>query len=178
MSSVAIIENSIKTIIEDFSDIKKNARISDTDFDLGVKFCILISEGKDKAYAFMTTYGETNRSIASSLSNKLVRTKWISEIITRLVAGNHIIFADMHYEAIQELYNIGMSGKSEKNRVDALKAFIDVTKKPESKIDTKVDIHIGGDMLDRLEATLNHMATNARLVLKSGDIIDAEIIKG
>jgi hypothetical protein len=91
-----------------------------------------------------------------------------------LVAGNHIIFADMHYEAIQELYNIGMHGKSEKNRVDALKAFIDVTKKPDAKIDTKVSIHIGADMLDRLEATLESMSKQAKLVLKSGDIIDVE----
>jgi hypothetical protein len=122
----------------------------------------------------MATYGEPDRSKASTLANKLVRTKWISEIITRLVAGNHIIFADMHYEAIQELYNIGMHGKSEKNRVDALKAFIDVTKKPDAKIDTKVSIHIGADMLDRLEATLESMSKQAKLVLKSGDIIDVE----
>lgn len=171
------LENSIKTILEDFQDIKKNARIDDDTFSKAVQFGLLISEGRDKAYAYMQAYGEANRSVASSLSNKLVRTKYVSEIINRLVAGNHIIFADMHYEAIQELYNIGMSGKSEKNRVDALKAFIDVTKRPEAKVDTKIDIHIGGDMLDRLEATLNHMASNAQLVLKTGEIIDAEVIK-
>lgn len=175
--SKELVENSIKTIIEDFEDIKKKCRINDSDFELGLKFSILISEGKDKTYAYMATYGETDRSKASGISNKLVRTKWISEIITRLVAGNHIIFADMHYEAIQELYNIGMHGKSEKNRVDALKAFIDVTKRPEAKVDTNVNIHIGGEMLDRLEATLAGMASKAQLVLKSGDIIDAEILK-
>ena len=177
MSSTAIIENSIKTIIEDFADIKKNHRIGDEDFNKAIKFAILISEGKDKGYAYTMAYGEPDRSRASDLANKLVRTKWVSEVITRLVAGNHIIFADMHYEAIQELYNIGMTGKSEKNRVDALKAFIDVTKKPEAKVQANVNVHIGGEMLDRLEATLNHMAENAMLVLKNGEIIDAEEIK-
>ena len=177
MSNAAIIENSIKTIIEDFVDIKKNHRISDDDFNKAMKFALFISEGKDKGYSYTMAYGEPDRSRASDLANKLVRTKWVSEIITRIVAGNHIIFADMHYEAIQELYNIGMTGKSEKNRVDALKAFIDVTKKPEAKVDAKIDIHIGGEMLDRLEATLNSMASQAKLVLKNGEIIDAEVVK-
>jgi hypothetical protein len=165
----------VSSVISDFSDIKANSKIGDEAFEKGFHFAMLISEGKSKGVAYATVYGEDK--YASQSGNRLVRTKWIAEIINRLVTGNHIIFADMHYRALEELYNIGMDGDSEKNRVEALKVFVDATKRPQTKVDTQINISLGGEMLDRLEAQLSALASNAQLVLKSGDIIDCEVIQ-
>jgi hypothetical protein len=172
-SSVDIVSNSVKTICEDFNDIRVSSRIGDEEFNKGVKFALLISEGRSRGVAYTEVYGEKN----SAEANRMLRIKWIAEIINRLVTGNHIIFADMHYQALTELYNIGMEGDSEKNRVEALKVFVDATKRPQTKVDTQINISVGGEMLDRLEAQLSALAKNAQLVLKSGDIIDCEVIK-
>jgi len=173
-----ILDNSIKSVLEDFSDIKKNARIGDEDFEKGVKFALLISEGRDKTSAYMAAYSEPDKPTACIVANRMVRTKWVSELINRLVAGNHIIFADKHYSALAELYDIGMdSSVSPKVRVESLKAFVDSTKMPQTKVDTQINISLGSEMTERLEKQLAILASNAKMVTHSGDLVDVEVMK-
>lgn len=169
-------EMSIHSIIEDFEDIKGKAKVSDERFEQSLNFALLISEGRSKAEAYMTVFGEESKSKALNMANKLIRKKYVAQIVDRLITGNHILFADKHYQALNELFKIGMEGISERNRVDALKAFIDVTKRPETKVDTQINISIGSQMLESLEAQLNKMAAQAIMVSKNGDVIDAQVI--
>jgi hypothetical protein len=90
--------------------------------------------------------------------------------------SNHIQFADKHYSALNELYMIGMQGESERNRVDALKGFIEHTKVPQSKVDVPITINLGESIISKLQEQLNTLAQNAKLITKSGDIIDAEML--
>ena len=87
------------------------------------------------------------------------------------------MFADRHYLALEELYRIGMDGDSEKNRVDALKGFLEYTKRPEAKVDAPITINIGSEMIEKLELQLSTLANNAKLLTKNGDIIDVETIQ-
>lgn len=176
VSGTPTMKNNIATIIEDFDDIKKKYKISDSRFRDGLQFSLLISEGRDRTAAYMSVFDESNTAVARNEASKFLRNKWVSEIVNRLVAGNHILFADKHYQAIIELYNIGMEGKSEKNRVDALKAFVDVTKRPEAKVDTSININLGSDMLDRLQEQLSMLASKSMMINQSGEIIDVQII--
>lgn len=176
VSGTPTMKNNIATIIEDFDDIKKKYKIGESRFRNGLQFSLLISEGRDRTAAYMSVFDESNTAVARNEASKFLRNKWVSEIVNRLVAGNHILFADKHYQAIIELYNIGMEGKSEKNRVDALKAFVDVTKRPEAKIDTSININLGSDMLDRLQEQLSMLASKSMMINQSGEIIDVQVI--
>lgn len=161
-------------MLSDMDDIKGKYRIDDDRFAKGIRFALLVSEGKDRVTAYKEAFPEDSddKKMIGAKVSQFARTKWVGDIITRMVAGNYILFSDKHYKALEELYMIGMEGSSEKNRVDALKAFIEHTKKPEAKVDTFININVGADMLDRLENQLAHMANNAKLLTKEGDIID------
>ena len=137
----------------------------------------MISEGKNRVDAYIEAFDHTgDRGTARVLASKAVNTKWIGSIINRLITSNHIQFADKHYQALSELYRIGMEGESERNRVDALKGFIEHTKRPESKVDAPITINIGESVIEKLQIQLNQLAINSKLYTKSGDIIDVEAI--
>jgi hypothetical protein len=165
------------SILSDFSDIKGRYKIEDERFADVLEFCLLLSEKKNKATCYMEVFGEPNRHKATKLANKLVHTKWVNEIINRMITSNHIMYCDKHYQALDELYEIGMNGKDEKNRVMALKTFIEATKRPEMKADVPININIGSEMLDKLELHLKTLSDNAKVLMRDGSIIDAEVIK-
>jgi hypothetical protein len=168
----------VSNILSDFDDIKANHRIDDERFSQGVQFALLLSTGSNRTDAYIEAFNHTgDRNTAKTLASKAVHTKWISSIVNRIVTGNHIMFADKHYKALEELYRIGMDGDSERNRVDALKGFLEYTKRPEAKIDAPITINIGSEMIDKLESQLSLLANSAKLLTKSGDIIDVQEIK-
>jgi hypothetical protein len=167
----------VSSMISDFSDIKGRYKIEDKRFSDALEFCLLLSESKNKATCYMEIYGETNRNKATKLANKLVHTKWVNEIINRMITSNHIMYCDKHYQALDELFNIGMNGEDEKNKVTALKSFIEATKKPDMKADAPININIGADMLDKLELHLKSLSENAKVLMRDGSIVDAEVIK-
>lgn len=164
-------------VLEDFDDIKSRHKIGDELFQKGLKFAMLISEGKEKKLAYMIAFDEEDKHMANVRANQLARTKWCGSLIDRIICGNHILFADKHYMALSALFDIGMNGDSERNRVDALGKFIEHTKRPDTKVDTQININIGSDMLENLEAQLNALASKALMVTKAGEIVDCEVIK-
>ena len=169
-----ITESMTSSLLQDFDDIKDQYRIDDDRFKRGIHFALRISEGASRVKAYMEAFNEEDKREASNQASKFLRLKWVSSLVDRLVAGNHILFADKHYEALMELYNIGMNGESERNRVDALKSFVDSTKRPEAKIDTQVNISIGANMIHNLEAQLNKLVDMNSMIDTDGNIIDVK----
>lgn len=163
-------------MLSDMEDIKGKYRIDDDRFARGIRFALLISEGKSRLDAYRDAFPEETDKNVNVKASQFARFKWVGDIVTRMVAGNYIMFADKHYQALEELFTIGMNGNSEKNRVDALKAFIENTKKPEAKVDTFININVGADMLDKLESQLSNMASNSKFLSKGGEIIDVNSI--
>jgi hypothetical protein len=168
--------NTFKTVAEDYDFIKGKYKIGDERFEDGIKFVMAISSGSSKVDAFMEVYGETNKHLARVKANQLVHTKWMSELISRIQVGTNVIFHDKFYSALNAMYDLGMTAGSEKVRVEALKGFCDLVKMPDKKTDAPININIGSDMLDRLSEQLSTLASNAKVMLKSGEIVDAEVL--
>jgi hypothetical protein len=164
---------------DEFFDIKRSGNIPDMEFAESLRFAMLITEGKSKEEAYNIVFcvgSKPEKSFLSFKANALLRRKYVQDILNRLIMTNHIVFADKHYNALNELYSIGLYGNSEKNRVEALKAFIDATKRPDVKIDANLTINIGSEMIDKLESQIGSMAQKAKLIKQSGDIIDVDTI--
>lgn len=168
--------NTFKNVAEDYDFIKGKYKISDERFEDGVKFVMAISSGSNKTEAYMEVYCETNKHLARVKSNQLVHTKWMSELISRIQVGTNVIFHDKFYSALNELYDLGMTASSEKVKVEALKGFCDLVKMPDKKIDAPININIGSEMLDKLSEQLSLLASNAKVMMKGGEIVDAEVL--
>jgi hypothetical protein len=108
----------VADVFEDFEDIRKQYKLGDDKFKQGFKFAELISEGKSKTKAYEVVFNDKDVGKAA----RFARLKWVSSIIDRLIAGNHVLFADKHYQALTELYNIGINGDSERKTV---REFVD-----------------------------------------------------
>ena len=93
-----------------------------------------------------------------------------------MLAGNHILHSHEHHVALKELFDIGMNGDSEKNRVEALKIFVDATKMPvKEEIDYK-DISGGVKLLGAMKNMLEDLANN-KVVAKNGELIDVKVLE-
>jgi hypothetical protein len=173
-------ENKIQnSFADEFYDIKRANNVPDNEFINSLKFAMFIAEGKskDKAYEMVFCKGQNiDKSLLAYKARTLLSRKYVVDILNKLVMSNHLVFADKHYNALNELYEIGFNGKSEKNRVDALKAFIDATKRPDVKVDANVNINVGLEMLEKLEKQLTNMAENAKLLTRDEEIIDVSAV--
>ena len=160
-------------MLEDFSDIRKEASsVSDERFTKGLRFALLISEGKSRALAYVDAFGDVDNPTRNA--NNLLRTAWVGKCIDRLISGNHIFMADKHLQALDELFKIGMDGDvAPKVRVDSLKFFAELTKKPEAlKIDIDTTIHIGKEMADRIDHAIAALAGESKMITQSGEVIE------
>ena len=50
-------------VLEDFDDIKSRHKIGDELFQKGLKFAMLISEGKEKKLAYMIAFDEEDKQV-------------------------------------------------------------------------------------------------------------------
>jgi hypothetical protein len=164
---------------DEFNDIKRAYGLTDLDFANALKFAMCIAEGRTKEESFKMVFchgsEEYEKDFLKFKSGMFIRRKYVSEIINRLVMTNHLVFADKHYNALNELYNIGFSGVSERNRVDALKAFIEATRRPDTKIDVGVSLSIGTEMIEKLDKQLTLLANSAKMVTQGGEIVDVSV---
>lgn len=161
-------------IIKDFSDIQRQYKVEDESFQNGIKFALGISEGRNRAEVYKEVFGETQR--LSYTATVYMRKKWVGTLIDRMLAGNHILHSYEHHMALKELYDIGMNGEYEKNRVDALKSFIEVTKMPvKEEIDYK-DMAGGIAMLGKMKNMLEELAEK-QVVVKGGELIDVKVLE-
>ena len=70
-------------------------------------------------------------------------TKVVQDVMDKLIQVYHIAYYDKIHNALLELYNIGMYGEKERNRVEALSKFLDKTEKQLAKVDnSKVETNI------------------------------------
>jgi hypothetical protein len=119
--------------------------------------------------------------VSAYATNKLVAT-----ITEQALVGAYIIKAPMHFEAINELMKIGLEGRSEIARVNALSKVADLTKAPET---TKIELEIGtkeNDAIAELREVTQKLARQQKLAIESGvqstkeiahsKILEAEVI--
>lgn len=161
-------------IIKDFSDIQRQFKVDDEAFNKGVFFALGISEGRNRAEVYKEVFGEVQK--LSYTATIYMRKKWVSSLIDRMLAGNHILHSHEHHMALKELYDIGMNGEYEKNRVDALKAFIEVTKMPvKEEIDYK-DMAGGIAMLGKMKNMLEELSEK-QVIVKGDEVFDVKVLE-
>jgi len=178
--STTIIQNQLLGMAEDFEDIRKGTRgVTETQFGLAVKFCWLISEGQPKAKAYANSHGvsATDKS-TYTLAMALIGRKYVNSILNRMLAGNHVLMADKHVQSLDEMFNIGMDkAVGVMHRVNALKAFAELTKRPEAiKIDHDVTFHVGQEMADKIDHITKSLAAKGSMIDSSGEIIDTVVL--
>lgn len=161
-------------ITKDFSDIQRQFKVDDEAFNKGVMFALGISEGKNRAEVYKNIFGSVPK--LSYTATVYMRKKWVSSLIDRMLAGNHILHSHEHHMALKELYDIGMNGEYEKNRVDALKSFIEATKMPvKEEVDYK-DMAGGIAMLGKMKNMLEELASK-NVVIKGDQVIDVKVLE-
>jgi len=178
--STAIIQNQLLGMAEDFEEIRRSTRgVSEIQFGNAVKFCWLISEGKTKAHAYAEVHGCSPTDKATyTLAAALIGRKYVGEILNRMLAGNHVLMADKHVQALDEMFNIGMDkATGMMHRVNSLKAFAELTKRPEAiKIDHDVTLHVGQEMANKIDHLTKSLAAKGSMIDSSGEIIDTVVL--
>jgi len=175
--TTALMRGTLAGIAEDFEDIRRSAKgVSDETFAKTIQFCLLISEGQLKGKAHESVFGKLsdNRKMATMLINR----KYASQILERMIAGNHLLLADKHLAALEEMFDIGMDkGESTRNRIDALDKFAGYTKKPEAiKIDVDTTLHLGVDMVEKIDSLTKSLAAKGSMIGSDGEIIDTVVL--
>jgi len=178
--STAIIQNQLLGMAEDFEEIRRSTRgVNEIQFGNAVKFCWLISEGKSKAKAYAEVHGVSATDKATyTLAAALIGRKYVGEILNRMLSGNHVLMADKHVQALDEMFNIGMDKSTGMmHRVNALKSFAELTKRPEAiKIDHDVTLHVGQEMADRIDNITKTLAAKGSMLNSDGEIIDVVVL--
>ena len=178
--STAIIQNQLLGMAEDFEEIRRSTRgVNEIQFGNAVKFCWLISEGKSKAHAYAEVHGCSPTDKATyTLAAALIGRKYVGEILNRMLSGNHVLMADKHVQALDEMFNIGMDkATGMMHRVNALKSFAELTKRPEAiKIDHDVTLHVGQEMADRIDNITKTLAAKGSMLNSDGEIIDVVVL--
>ena len=178
--STAIIQNQLLGMAEDFEEIRRSTRgVSEIQFGNAVKFCWLISEGKSKAKAYAEVHGVSATDKATyTLAAALIGRKYVGEILNRMLSGNHVLMADKHVQALNEMFDVGMDKSvGMMHRVNALSKFVEFTKKPEAiKIDYDVTIGIGQDMVAKIDHLTKSLAAKGSMLDSDGEIIETVVL--
>ena len=178
--SAVVIKGQLLSLAEDFEDIRKGTRgVTEEQFAKAVKFAWLVSEGKSKAKAYAAAYNvDATAKTTYTLAAALISRKYVGDIINRMIAGNHVLMADKHITALNEMFDIGMDASEKtQDRLVALSKFAELTKKPEAvKIDYDITVGIGREMADKIDALTQNLAAKGAMISSSGEIIDTVVL--
>ena len=75
---------------------------------------------KNKTDSYKNTFGKKGNA------SMYEATKVVQDVMDKLIQVYHIAYYDKIHNALLELYNIGMYGEKERNRVEALSKFLDI----------------------------------------------------
>jgi hypothetical protein len=175
-----VLQNEMLGMAEDFEDIRKATRgVTEEQFRKAVKFCWLLSEGKSKVESYVEAYGGNKADkITQQSARSLAGRKYVRDILNRMVSGNHLLFADKHVVALNEMFDIGMDrAEKTRDRLDALKAFAELTKKPEAiKMDVDITHHIGQEMVEKVDKLTQTLAAKGSMIGPDGEIVDTVVL--
>jgi hypothetical protein len=175
-----------------YSEVLKSGKYKVEDYVNAVRFVSYKLIGKSDIDAYMAVFphryqklvdtgvsrSEMGPYVSAYNSNKLV-----VQILEQTLVPAHIIKAPMHFQAINELMKIGLDGRSEMARVQALGKVADLTKAPETQ---KIELDIGVKQVDEiaeLREVTQRLAQQSKLAIESGvqttlDIAHSKVLIG
>jgi hypothetical protein len=184
-----------------YGHILANGKYKIEDYVNAVRFVSYKLLGKNDIDCYAVVFPErykklrnegVSRSDMSPYVSAYTKNKLVVQILEQTLVPAHIIKAPLHFEAINELMQIGLTGRSEVARVQALSKVADLTKAPET---TKIELDIGmkeNDVIADLRTATQELAKQQKLAIESGvqstkeiahskiqaDIIDTEVLDG
>lgn len=157
--------------------IKNNYRISDERFKAGLDFASLVVDGMSKVQAYEKAFG-TSREFAISSSSTLFRSKWIQEIIRYMQTDDNIEYISEVKSTIAVLHGIVKDPRASfREKTEAAKALQPYIKQERQKLEIEMNMKTDeGSMVDVVVNLAKKLAGEGKMISKSGEIIDAELI--
>jgi len=140
-------------------------------------------------YQYMLNANYQQKHIEARVSN-YNSNKLVAKVYEQTLIPTHIVNADLHQKAINQLAFLMMHARSEKVQSDSAAKLVDALKMPET---TKIELDVGvkdSDTIKELHGTMLELAAMQRKGIKMGvqtaqevahskiipDIIDGEVI--
>jgi len=159
-------------------NIPENENMIREKFNKGLRFCKLITVLKDKNEAYREVYGEPENGLeVGNESTKLLTRTWITLIMDKLQDSQYALLFDKRLKVIDEALKESLNG-SGRTKVDAMKIFLEHTKKPETqKIEITHTHEVGESLADKLEDTLKLLGSQNKIITPDGEVIDAVLLE-
>lgn len=161
-----------------YSNILQNSRYSLLDYTNAVRFVTykLLGHTDIKAYkvVFFDKYdrlvklGKSDSEIGAYVS-AYKKGKLPTQLLEQTLVPTHIVNAPLHQQSINELLSIGLNGKSEMARVQALGKVADLTKMPDNlQISSANTVNSDGDIIADYEQAIRSMVIKQQELIKQG----------
>jgi len=156
------------------------------DYIKAVEFCTYVVSGLDYTTAYRKTFpdrvkkhidnGSPDEWI-SRYANVYANGELVGNIMARVYISQYIMFIDKSIKAKMELYDIGMTAKLDRDRINALDKFLIHIEKDEEQAGVVNNITMvnGKNIVDAVEERLNTLASNSKDAIEKG-IIDAKVV--
>jgi hypothetical protein len=165
-------------------DVLSNSRNNVTEYVNAVKYISLRLMGNKDLDAYSIVFPDRykkleekglSRSEMGSYVAAYNKSKIVVKLMEQTLIPSYIVNAPLHQKAINELVNIGLNGRSEMARVNALSKVAELTKMPEEnriKLDIGID---NGDAINELRKATQELAKQQKLAIESGANTTKEI---
>jgi len=174
---VTVIEDENKEeydIFGEFEDIFRASMVNEEKFRKGLKFASYLVQYRDKSKAYNKVYGYHER--CANLSTQLINTRWMTMVLDRMSESQYALFLDKRMQVIDEAFVESTEG-SGRNKLEAMKLFLEHTKKPDTlKVEVEHTHEIGNELKERIDNTLKLLSGEGKLLLPDGEITDAELV--
>ena len=150
-------------------------------FKKGLQFAHALIMYADKKLAYEAVYGSRlnakGESVSSKYATKLLSTEWMMMVMDRLQDAQYAMFFDKRLEVLNEAYRESVDGEG-RTKIDAMKIFLEHTKKPEVQKFEVTHTHEAGDSLaDRLDVVLKALSNDSKIINPDGTVMDAVLIE-
>lgn len=174
-----------------YMEVMKTGKYRIQDYVNAVRFVSYKLIGKSDIDAYSAVFPERyqtlkdqglSRDQMSPYTSAYKKNKLVIQIMEQTLVPDHIINAPMRQQALNQLADIMLNGRSEMARVQAANNILVNTKAPET---TKIELDIGmkeNDVIAELRNTTQLLAKQQRLAIESGvstplDIANSKVIE-
>lgn len=173
--------SSLPVVADDKQDlelIRNRFRIDEDRFKFGVTFASLIVDGVSSKRAYEQTFN-VDKEKAISNASSFHRAKWIQELIRFMRPNDDTLYIGEVKTIIQRGMEIIRDRRSSPREVtEAMKALQPYIKQEQLKIDLNMDKETSDGLttIANVMQGINSLSLNNKMVGKSGDIIEVELM--
>lgn len=158
--------------------IKNHYRITDERFKSGLEFASLVVDGEAKVVAYEKAF-KCDRQFAISSATTLFRSKWIQELIRYMQTDDGVEYITEVKKTIAVLNGIIQDPRATyREKTEAAKALQPYIKQERAKLEIEMNVKSEeGSMIDKVVALAKSLAENGKMISRTGEIRDAELIE-